>query len=106
MSSNYKEVVAKVVGQAMWQTGLHGVINIVESPTGKTNFKMVNGLMFERGLVSDAFIIENKVEQKIEFNNPLVLVAPTKIKTQDQISPLLEKVKALKRPLIVFSEDL
>lgn len=41
---------------------LNGSVNIVESPTGKTNFNLVNGLIYERGLTSEAFATEFKVE--------------------------------------------
>jgi hypothetical protein len=36
--------------------GIDGTLNIVESPTGKNGFKVVNGLIFNRGLVSPNFI--------------------------------------------------
>ena len=32
--------------------GLDGVMNIVESPTGFSDFKLVNGLIFQRGFVT------------------------------------------------------
>ena len=48
----------------MKSVGLNGVINIVESPTGETRFNLVNGLIFERGYVTEAFVTEHKVEKK------------------------------------------
>ena len=42
--------------------GLDGSVNIVESPTGQTRFNLVNGVMLERGMVTDAFVTEFKVE--------------------------------------------
>jgi hypothetical protein len=44
--------------------GLNGTVNIVESSTGDTRFNLVNGLLYDRGLVSDAFATEFKVEQR------------------------------------------
>lgn len=35
--------------------GLDGVINMTESPTGFSRFALVNGLVLERGLVTDQF---------------------------------------------------
>ena len=46
----------------MISVGLQGTVNIVESPTGLTNFSLVNGLIYERGLTSEAFVTEFKVE--------------------------------------------
>ena len=45
----------------MSTVGLDGVVNIVESPTGETKFDLVNGLIIERGFVSDTFVTENKI---------------------------------------------
>ena len=33
-------------------------MNIVESPTGISNFKLVNGLIFNRGFVNNNFVQE------------------------------------------------
>jgi hypothetical protein len=48
----------------MSSVGLNGTVNIVESPTGQTKFNLVNGLIYERGLITDAFVTEFKVEQR------------------------------------------
>lgn len=64
----------------MHSVGLDGVVSIVESPSGETKFNLVNGLIIERGFVSDAFVIDNKIEQKCELESPLVLTVANKIK--------------------------
>lgn len=51
----------------MSTVGADGIVNIVESPTGITRFQLVNGLTLERGFVSDAFVTEHKIEQKVEL---------------------------------------
>lgn len=62
VSSNYDENIAGIVAKTMHEVGINGVVNIVESPTGVTRFGMINGLVFERGFVSEGFITEHKVE--------------------------------------------
>ncbi len=62
VSSNYNDVIARIVAKTMMTVGLNGNVNIVESPTGLTHFKLVNGLVFDRGFVTDAFVTEFKVE--------------------------------------------
>jgi len=60
--------------------GLDGMVSIVESPTGLSDFKLVNGLIFNRGLVTPNFVQAeadgNTVENSVEFDHPLVLVVP------------------------------
>lgn len=62
VSSNYDQGIARIVAKTMSTVGLHGSVNIVESPSGETRFNLVNGLLYERGMVSEAFITELKVE--------------------------------------------
>lgn len=65
VSSNYNEDIARIVAQTMITVGINGTVNIVESPTGRNGFNIVNAMMWERGLVSDAFVSQEfKVEQK------------------------------------------
>jgi chaperonin GroEL len=64
ISSNYDTKIAKIIAQTMTSVGLDGVVNIVESPIGETRFSLVNGLVFERGFVSNSFVTEFKIEQK------------------------------------------
>jgi chaperonin GroEL len=64
VSSNYDETIARIVAKTMASVGLNGTVNIVESSTGETRFNLVNGLLYDRGLVSDAFATEFKVEQR------------------------------------------
>jgi chaperonin GroEL len=62
VSSNYNQNIARIVAKTLSSVGLNGVINMVESPTGISKFNLVNGLVFERGFVTDAFVTEHKVE--------------------------------------------
>lgn len=106
VSSNYDALIARIVAKTMISVGINGSVNIVESPTGETRFNLVNGLVYDRGLVSDAFATEFKVEQRCEMDYPLVLVVPNKITDVKDISPILDLVKKTKRSLVLFSEDL
>ena len=64
VSSNYDQTIARIVAKTMSSVGLNGSVNIVESPTGETRFNLINGLIYDRGLVTDAFATEFKVEQR------------------------------------------
>lgn len=83
VSCNHNERIANIVSKVITTVGIDGVMNIVESPTGLTNFQLVNGLIFNRGFVSSNFIQEesggNLVEQSVEYENPLILVVADKI---------------------------
>lgn len=61
VSSNYNSVIARIVAKTMMTVGINGNVNIVESPTGLSLFKLVNGLIFDRGFITDAFVTEFQV---------------------------------------------
>jgi chaperonin GroEL len=106
VSSNYDSLIARIVAKTMITVGLNGSVNIVESQTGDTRFNLVNGLIYDRGLVTDAFATEFKVEQRCEMEYPLVLVVTNKITDLKEITHILDLVKKTKKSLVVFSEDL
>jgi chaperonin GroEL len=106
VSSNYDSLIARIVAKTMITVGINGSVNIVESPTGDTRFNLVNGLIYDRGLVTDAFATEFKVEQRCEMEYPLVMVVTNKITDVKEITHILDLVKKTKKPLVVFSEDL
>ena len=97
VSCNHNERIANIVSKVVTTVGIDGVMNIVESPTGLTNFQLVNGLIFNRGFVSSNFIQEESggylVEQSVEYENPLILVVADKIQYIEDILPVLEIVK-------------
>lgn len=64
VSSNYNKEIARIVAKTMDTVGINGNVNIVESSTGNSKFNLVNGLVFERGYVTEAFVTEHKVESK------------------------------------------
>lgn len=98
------------MSKVLTSVGIDGTMNIVESPTGMTDFKLVNGLIFPRGFVSNNFVQEesggNVIDQSIELEHPLVLVVADKIERVEQVVPILELCKKHKKPLVLFSMDL
>lgn len=55
VASNSNRAVSEIVAKTLSTVGLDGVINMTESPTGYSRFALVNGLVIERGLVTDLF---------------------------------------------------
>lgn len=56
VSSNYNKKISEIIAKVIMTVGLDGTMNIIESPTGLSGFKLVNGLVFDRGLVSPNFV--------------------------------------------------
>lgn len=110
VSSNHNAKIADIVSSVINSVGIEGTMHIAESPTGLTDFKLVNGLIFNRGFVKDLFIQEatggNTTDMTMELEHPLVLVVADRIQTVEEILPTLELAKKAKKPLVLFSMDL
>merc|ERR1719235_1321680 len=62
-------------------------------------------MRLDRGYISPYFITNNKT-QKVEMDNPLVLVYDKKISSVQSILPLLEQVAKMQKPLLMIAEDI
>merc|ERR1711937_572338 len=62
-------------------------------------------MQLDRGYISPYFITNNKT-QKIEMDNPFVLIYDKKISTVQAILPVLEQVSKAQRPLLLIAEDI
>merc|ERR1719453_1187540 len=62
-------------------------------------------MKLDRGYISPYFITNNKT-QKVEMENPLILLHEKKISSVQSILPILEQVAKVQRPLLVMAEDI
>lgn len=103
ISANGDEKIGQLIADAFSAVGQDGVIN---SSTGKTfehSLDVVKGMKIDRGFISMYFV--DKGQMKCEFENPLILITDYKISSINQILPILEKVIATKRPLLIIADD-
>merc|ERR1719181_2349051 len=62
-------------------------------------------MKLDRGYISPYFMTNNKL-QKVELENPLILLFDKKISSVQAILPILEQVSKAQRPLLVMAEDI
>lgn len=105
VSANNDKEIGDLVADAFKKTGKDGVITIENSQTGQTYIKVVDGMQFERGMISPYFIT-NEQKLSAEFENALILVSAGKISTKTEIFPILEKVFKDNRPLVIIADDI
>merc|ERR1719188_476522 len=67
--------------------------------------EIVEGMKLDRGFISPYFVTNAKT-QKVEMENPLVLLYEKKISSVQAILPILEQVAKLQKPLVVCAEDI
>lgn len=104
ISANGDTTVAEKITTAVNAVGKDGVVTVEESTGLETSVDIVEGMEFDRGYLSPAFMTD-AVKMKAELVNPFILIADRNISTISPIVPILEKVAASGRPLLIIAEN-
>ena len=105
LSANGDTEIGELVATAIDKVGRDGVVTVEESRSGETSLEVVEGLQFDRGYKSHYFVTDNASMTAI-LNDPLILIYDKKISTIKDILPLLEKVSAEQKSLLLIAEDI
>jgi chaperonin GroEL len=105
VSANNDTEIGKQIADAMEKVGKDGVITVEEAKTMETSIEYVEGMQFDRGFVS-AYFATNRDTQTAVLENPLILIHDKKISNMKDLLPLLEKVAAQGKPLLIIAEDI
>merc|ERR1719188_1440519 len=104
IAANGDEQIGKMITSAFEKVGKDGTITVSDGKTMEHELEVVEGMKIDRGYISPYFITDTKA-QKIEFQNPLVLLYEKKISTVQSILPALEHAAKLQRQLLIIAED-
>jgi chaperonin GroEL len=105
LSANGDTEIGELVATAIDKVGRDGVVTVEESRSGETSLEVVEGLQFDRGYKSHYFVTDNASMTAV-LDNPLVLIYDKKIGTIKDLLPLLEKVSAEQKSLLIIAEDI
>lgn len=104
VSANGDKEIADIIRKAIEQVGQEGVLTVEESRLSTTTLEVVQGLMFDRGLMSPIFV--NKPEaMSCVLEDPVIIIYDAKMTRLGDISPFLEDVIANGRSLLMIAED-
>merc|ERR1719486_1737312 len=105
IAANGDEEIGDMITKAFEKVGKDGTITISDGKTLVNELEVVEGMRFDRGFISPHFVTDMKA-QKVEFENPLILLHEKKISTVQSILPVLEQVAKAQRPLLIIAEDI
>jgi chaperonin GroEL len=104
ISANGDVSIGDMIAKAMEKVGDNGVIK-AEDGRGMTNeLEVVEGMQFDRGFLSPYFITDPE-KQRAVLEDACVLVHDRAISSIRELVPLLEKISAEGRPLLLIAED-
>mgnify|MGYP003640679594 CR=1 FL=1 len=105
ISANNDPETGKLIATAIEKVGMEGVVHIEESRTGETYLETVEGMQFDRGYKSPYFVTDNN-SMTSTLDNPLILIADTKITQVKELLPILEGVSTQGKSLLIIAEDI
>jgi chaperonin GroEL len=104
ISANNDPTIGKLLAEAMGKVGKEGVITIEESKTAETRLEVVEGMQFDRGYLSPYFVTSPE-NMEVQLEDPFILLYDKKLSSMRDLVPLLEKVVATSRPILLIAED-
>merc|ERR1719277_2239770 len=104
IAANGDEQIGNLITEAFQKVGKDGTITVQDGKTMDHELEVVEGMKLDRGYISPYFITNAKA-QKVEMENPLVLLYGKKISTVQAILPILEQVSKVQKPLMIIAED-
>ena len=96
--------IGELISQAMTAVGQDGVITVEEGSTLATELEITEGLQFDKGYLSPYFVTDPESMEAV-LEDVFILLHRDKIGAIADLLPLLEKVLAEGKPLLVISED-
>jgi chaperonin GroEL len=105
ISANNDPEIGAMIAESMDKVGKDGVITVEESQTFGLELELVEGMRFDKGYISPYFISDpERMEAVLE--DPVILVANSKVSAVKDLLPVLEKVMQSGKPLVIIAEDL
>src|ERR1700752_455784 len=103
--SSRDQQIGELVGEAMSKVGHDGVVSVEESSTLSTELEFTEGVDFDKGFLS-AYFITDFDSQEAVLEDALILLHQEKISSLPDLLPMLEKVAASGKPLLIIAEDI
>lgn len=104
ISANGDTDIGNLLAEAMKRVGKDGTLTVQDGKTLHNELEVVEGMKFDRGFISPYFVTDSKT-QKVEMENPLILITEKKISTVQSILPHLEFAVKGGRPILLIAED-
>ena len=105
ISANNDPSIGELIGSCMAKVGKDGVITVEESKGIQTEVEYVDGMAFDRGYISPYFVT-NPERMEAVIEDPYILITDKKLASVQEILPLLEKILAVSKNIVIICGDL
>jgi chaperonin GroEL len=104
ISANGDEHIGQLMADAMEKVGKEGVITVDEGKGTESVLEYTEGMQFDKGYLSPYFMT-NPTTLDCVMENAYILLHEKKINNLAELLPLLNKIVAGSRPLLIIAED-
>jgi chaperonin GroEL len=104
ISANGDTEIGNLLAELMDKVGKNGTITVQDGKTLQNEIEFVEGMRFDRGYISPYFVTNSK-NQKVEFENPYILICDKKLTNVQAILHVLEHAVKANRPLVLIVDD-
>ena len=105
VSAGNDEETGRLIANALEKVGRNGVISLEEGKSTTTELEIIEGMNFDRGMISPYFASDLE-RMEVVLENAYVLLTDKKITlVQQDLLPVLELVSKRGRPLLIIAED-
>lgn len=104
ISANNDSSIGDVIAEAIEKVGKDGIITVGESSTMETTIDYVEGMQFDRGMVSPYFVTDRE-RMVTEFKDCYVMITDKTLSSVKDLVPLLNSVSQSGHPLLIVCED-
>ncbi|CAN5568112.1 chaperonin GroEL [soil metagenome] len=104
ISANGDEHIGQLMADAMEKVGKEGVITVDEGKSTESVLEYTEGMQFDKGYLSPYFMT-NPNTMEVVYENAYILLHEKKISNLAELLPLLNKIVASSKPLVIIAED-
>lgn len=104
ISANNDRYIGDLIADAFAKVGKEGVLTVEDSRTNDTYIRVVDGASIDRGYASPYFITDSSKMEAV-FEEALIFVTDKKIRTAQEIIPILEQCLKAARPLVIIADE-
>ncbi|MDD5039700.1 MAG: chaperonin GroEL [Patescibacteria group bacterium] len=98
--------VGRLIAEVMEKVSKDGVVTVEESQTFGLSKEVVEGLQFDKGMVS-AYMVTNPERMEAEYKDVPILITDKKVSALTEILPLLEKLaQSGRKELVIIADEI
>jgi chaperonin GroEL len=105
ISANNDEKIGGLIAEAMDKVGKDGIITVEKNKSNEIYLEFVEGMQFDKGFKSPYMVTDNN-SMKAILEEPYVLIYDKRINQAKDILPILEKISAENKSLLIIAEDI